>query len=289
MKTIIVQLAVVVVFVSIYLACDSEAFPGFLSTVPNGSVNNCMTCHISASGGEGWNEMGKDILRAGGADPDANPSNQNLGYNGQAPNWADVRALDSDGDGQYNGWELGDPCFTWIMGETPDRTTDISLPWILDEYNRQSMKMPIWYGICNAIEIDDDNDGMPDTFENQFSLDPLDPSDADLDSDNDGFVHVAEYIADTNPTNGESFFSIRAISNDVDTLVIFEPNSADRLYTLEFNDSVASNWTADVNNTDVPGTTDSLLRMQTHPMLCEDSIEFRFECRKADSSAYSSG
>ena len=186
-----------------------------------------------------------------------NPFHQNLGYSGP-PNWADVAALDSDGDGQYNGWELGDPCFTWVLAGTPDRTTDISLP------GSSASTTPInedadLDGICNFIETDDDNDGMPDTFENQFNLDPLDPSDATEDPDKDGFVHVAEYVADTNPTNGESFFNTSVISNDLNTLLIFDPNSVDRLYTLEFADNlVASNWTVDVNNTDVPGTTNSL-------------------------------
>jgi len=35
---------------------------------------------------------------------------------------------DSDGDGQSNGLELGDPCCTWTKGATPNATTDVSDP-----------------------------------------------------------------------------------------------------------------------------------------------------------------
>jgi len=38
--------------------------------------------------------------------------------------------LDSDGDGQTNGFELGDPCCVWTANATPAFTTDISHPGI---------------------------------------------------------------------------------------------------------------------------------------------------------------
>lgn len=46
---------------------------------------------------------------------------------------------------------------------------------------------------------DTDNDGMPDTWEIQHGFNPLNPSDASGDADNDGLTNVEEYIADTNP------------------------------------------------------------------------------------------
>jgi len=41
-------------------------------------------------------------------------------------------AQDSDGDGQSNGLELGDPDCTWSKGSTPARTTDVSHPGFSD-------------------------------------------------------------------------------------------------------------------------------------------------------------
>merc|ERR1719210_1768498 len=39
---------------------------------------------------------------------------------------------DSDGDGQSNGLELGDPDCRWTMGDIPARTDDISHPGYAD-------------------------------------------------------------------------------------------------------------------------------------------------------------
>lgn len=50
-----------------------------------------------------------------------------------------------------------------------------------------------------------DGDGMPDAWEEQYGLDPRDPSDADKDLDGDGFTNLEEYIFETDPTDPESF------------------------------------------------------------------------------------
>ena len=44
------------------------------------------------------------------------------------PDWSALYLLDSDGDGQTNGQELGDPCGTWVRGEPAPREADISNP-----------------------------------------------------------------------------------------------------------------------------------------------------------------
>lgn len=53
----------------------------------------------------------------------------------------------------------------------------------------------------NECDIDDDNDGMPDTWENQYSLNSLDASDATVDTDGDGLTNLQEYQQGKNPTN----------------------------------------------------------------------------------------
>jgi len=52
----------------------------------------------------------------------------------------------------------------------------------------------------NWQDEDTDDDGMPDGWEVQYGLNPLDPSDADGDLDGDGLTNLEEYQAGTNPT-----------------------------------------------------------------------------------------
>lgn len=50
---------------------------------------------------------------------------------------------------------------------------------------------------------DSDNDGMPDIFEISNTLDPFDPSDANLDADQDGLTNLQEFKTGRNPTLNE--------------------------------------------------------------------------------------
>ncbi len=54
-------------------------------------------------------------------------------------------------------------------------------------------------GSPNYIDLDDDNDGMPDAFEDLHGFDPLDPIDAALDADLDGVTNLNEFLFGTNP------------------------------------------------------------------------------------------
>ena len=60
-------------------------------------------------------------------------------------------------------------------------------------------------GQGDACGPDDDNDGMPDSFELANGFDPLDPADAGLDADGDGFTNLAEFTAGTDPNDPNSF------------------------------------------------------------------------------------
>lgn len=51
----------------------------------------------------------------------------------------------------------------------------------------------------NACDDDDDNDGMPDTWEISYGLNPLDATDASGDPDGDGITNLQEFQAGTNP------------------------------------------------------------------------------------------
>ena len=55
-----------------------------------------------------------------------------------------------------------------------------------------------------ADDLDDDNDGMPDTWELSYNLNPLDSSDATSDTDNDNLIAIREYLASSDPTDIDS-------------------------------------------------------------------------------------
>jgi hypothetical protein len=50
---------------------------------------------------------------------------------------------------------------------------------------------------------DSDNDEMPDSWEEQYGLNPF-VNDASDDPDNDGFSNIQEYRANTDPKNPDS-------------------------------------------------------------------------------------
>jgi hypothetical protein len=50
-----------------------------------------------------------------------------------------------------------------------------------------------------APPVDSDHDGMPDEWETQHGLNPNDPADGAMDSDQDGYTNLEEYLNQTDP------------------------------------------------------------------------------------------
>ncbi len=105
-----VVLALVAVSCSL-LSTSASARPNFPSQIPNGSENTCLNCHNSLGGGA-RNIFGTAF--------------------DNAANWAALCPLDTDGDEQTNGQELGDPNCVWTSGAA-ERTSNISNPALAND------------------------------------------------------------------------------------------------------------------------------------------------------------
>ena len=83
--------------------------------------------------------------------------------------------------------------------------------------------------------VDNDGDGMPDGYENQYSfLDPNNPNDASLDYDGDGMSNLAEYLAGTAPDDPLSYLRIKAITvRGTNGVEIVWGSAANKLYTVQ--------------------------------------------------------
>ena len=56
----------------------------------------------------------------------------------------------------------------------------------------------------DLCDSDDDNDGLPDVYENQYGLNALNAADASMDLDADGLTNIEEYNAGTLPNNADT-------------------------------------------------------------------------------------
>ena len=59
-------------------------------------------------------------------------------------------------------------------------------------------------GLGDICDLDDDNDGMPDKWENKHDLNPF-VNDASGDADKDGYSNYEEYLSGTDPNNPNSY------------------------------------------------------------------------------------
>ena len=59
--------------------------------------------------------------------------------------------------------------------------------------------------IVDIKTLDTDGDGIPDSMELEWGLDPQNPTDAEGDLDGDGFTNLEEFLAGTDPQDPESY------------------------------------------------------------------------------------
>ena len=119
-------------------------------------------------------------------------------------------------------------------------------------------------GIPDQEDPDADNDGMPNDYEDTHGFDPLDPSDANEDSDDDGATNFEELVADTNPTNTLSVFSILGITGSTSNAAFTVWSSTARVYSAQYTTQPLSSNMWNVLTSNVPGVGTNLLFTDTH-------------------------
>jgi hypothetical protein len=67
----------------------------------------------------------------------------------------------------------------------------------------------------DEVPVDSDHDGMPDTWETKYQLDPAQASDGSTDNDGDGYTNVEEYLNGTDPRQKIDYTNL---GNNVDTI-----------------------------------------------------------------------
>ncbi len=127
-------------------------------------------------------------------------------------------------------------------GFTPDRVKSIAFAF--DPSSSVGSSSAIWLdGIRvidaqdtdgdtepDAADSDDDNDGMPDTWEESYFSGATNAP-PDGDADQDGSPNLDECVADTNPQNSNSVFVIERLVCQATVNVLFD-SSSNRVYDL---------------------------------------------------------
>mmetsp|Transcript_23313 Transcript_23313/g.42875 ORF Transcript_23313/g.42875 Transcript_23313/m.42875 type:complete len:188 (-) Transcript_23313:183-746(-) len=131
-------------------------------------------------GGSVWDGVGHCSAAGGGQC--LNPFGQAFKAAGYTWTTALCEA-DSDGDGQSNGFELGDPECTWVeSGAAPSRSTDISHPGFSDSMTSAANPDGL-HGMDNTTDMNDGMDGGMGDGMNDTGASTTVPSESLTDSD----------------------------------------------------------------------------------------------------------
>lgn len=172
-----------------------------------------------------------------------NPANYTLSGLGQgtaAANPSSVTFIPASDEPIYR--------LTWSSGHTNGLGAYVTASNSLDARGNA-----LWTATPSAVDtlpqpiIDSDLDGMPDAWETAAGLSPNSNADAALDKDGDGQSNLAEYLADTNPSDPQSCFRVKRLESPGNPALIriVWASRPGIIYHVETSDSLlAGSWVA---------------------------------------------
>jgi hypothetical protein len=108
---------------------------------------------------------------------------------------------------------------------------------------------------------DTDGDGIINSYEIAYGLDPLDPINATRDTDGDGLTDLQEYLAGTDPTNSASAFRITGITPEGNDLRVTWTTAIGRTNALQYSTSIAADYADIFTVTNTAGTVTDYLEL----------------------------
>jgi PKD repeat protein/uncharacterized membrane protein len=145
-------------------------------------------------------------------------SSTNIAEVGENIEFDATRSYDPDGNIISYMWQLGDGTYAngQIIQHSFDKkgtytitltvTDDVNIP-ASTSFEVDIIEMFSDFDNDNLpddIDLDDDNDGLPDIWEKKYGLTITDPSDANIDTDDDDLNNLEEYLHQTDPTNPDT-------------------------------------------------------------------------------------
>lgn len=147
---------------------------------------------------------------------------------------------DADGDALSLSWsQVSGPAVTmantsssWPSFVAPSVTVPTTLVFQVSVSDGEYVSTDSVQVIVTPLNLDRDNDGLPNDWELANGLNPDDPNDAALDSDSDGQKNSEEYASGTDPRNPNSVFRIVGTSAANGNIVITFTSRSDRIYGI---------------------------------------------------------
>ncbi len=116
-----------------------------------------------------------------------------------------------------------------------------------------------------AAPLDSDGDGLPDSWENAYGLNPANPADANFDSDGDGLTNLEEFHIGTSPRDDQSVLKLELAASPDQTELSFLGITG-HSYTIQFKESVNSPTWYNLSTSEVTGANGTVSLLDPNPM-----------------------